>query len=57
MQYLRQLAVMEVIYSNLDNEQISKDPDEDPKIPPLRQGLAWCLAPPEHLKFSTRLGR
>lgn len=26
-------------------------------IPPLRQGLAWCLAPPEHLKFSTRLGR
>ncbi|KAK4817115.1 hypothetical protein QYF61_027978 [Mycteria americana] len=27
-QYLRQLAVLEVIYDDLDNKQLSKDPDE-----------------------------
>ncbi|KAK4821436.1 hypothetical protein QYF61_020019 [Mycteria americana] len=27
-QYLRELAVLEVIYGDLDNEQLSKDPDE-----------------------------
>ena len=27
-QYLRELAVREVIYRDLDNEQISTDPDE-----------------------------
>ena len=27
-QYLRELVVLEVIYSNLDDNQASKDPDE-----------------------------
>ncbi|GAB0208680.1 hypothetical protein GRJ2_003333700 [Grus japonensis] len=27
-QYLRELAVMEMIYSNLDNNQASEDPDD-----------------------------
>ena len=27
-QYLRELAVLEVIYGDMDNEQLSKDPDE-----------------------------
>ena len=27
-QYLRELAMLEVIYGDLDNEQLSKEPDE-----------------------------
>lgn len=27
-QYLRQLAMLEEIYDDLDNEQLSKDPDK-----------------------------
>ncbi|KAK4828889.1 hypothetical protein QYF61_001447 [Mycteria americana] len=33
-QYLRELAVLEVIYGDLDNEQLSKEPDE-----------VWCTRP------------
>ncbi|KAK4807128.1 hypothetical protein QYF61_018469 [Mycteria americana] len=38
-QYLKELAVLEVIYGDLDNEQLSKDPDEVQCTRPMWQKL------------------
>ncbi|KAK4819771.1 hypothetical protein QYF61_011371 [Mycteria americana] len=40
-QYLRELAVLEVIYGDLDNEQLPKDPDEVQCTRPMWQKLVW----------------
>ncbi|KAK4818030.1 hypothetical protein QYF61_004154 [Mycteria americana] len=38
-QYLRELAVLEVIYGDLDNERLPRDPDEDQCTQPMWQKL------------------
>ncbi|KAK4823308.1 hypothetical protein QYF61_000521 [Mycteria americana] len=40
-QYLRELAVLEVIYDDLDNEQLSKDPDEVKCTWPMWWKFVW----------------
>ncbi|KAK4819027.1 hypothetical protein QYF61_024181 [Mycteria americana] len=40
-QYLKELAMLEVIYDDLDNEQLSKDPDEVKRTQPMWQKLVW----------------
>ncbi|KAK4818455.1 hypothetical protein QYF61_013661 [Mycteria americana] len=40
-QYLRELAMPEVIYDDLDNKQLSKDPDEVKCTQPMWQKFVW----------------
>lgn len=39
--YLRELAMLEVIYDDLDNKQLSKDPDEVMYTQPMWQKFVW----------------
>lgn len=43
-QYLRDLAVLEVIYSDLDNDQLFKDLDEVKRIQPMCCKFVWSAS-------------